>query len=199
MSKLDTFTHAYLVCALWSSSDEAGTPLDQNYDVDDIGDEFKKQAIEDCADFQQANAADLAAAYEHYGDGSGEYAPEARAGHDFWLTRCGHGAGFWDRGMGALGDRLTSAAKIYGSVDLMPHDMTEPPALVPDLETGHTIRTQCQRGRISYRPDWSLAQPWATYVDGIAGQHLTTAHEAIAYFAKRGMTIIIESEKYNVQ
>ena len=41
------------------------------------------------------------------------------AGHDFWLTRCGHGAGFWD------GDRpepaatvLTKASKAYGEVDL---------------------------------------------------------------------------------
>lgn len=39
------------------------------------------------------------------------------AGHDFWLTRNGHGAGFWDRGMGALGDRLTAACKPYGSAD----------------------------------------------------------------------------------
>lgn len=41
-----------------------------------------------------------------------------RAGHDFWLTRNGHGAGFWDRGMGKLGDRLADAARAYGSVDL---------------------------------------------------------------------------------
>ena len=35
-------------------------------------------------------------------------------GHDFALTRNGHGAGFWDRGLGALGDRLSDAAKVYG-------------------------------------------------------------------------------------
>ncbi len=35
-------------------------------------------------------------------------------GHDFALTRNGHGAGFWDRGLGALGDRLTASAKPYG-------------------------------------------------------------------------------------
>lgn len=40
------------------------------------------------------------------------------AGHDFWLNRCGHGAGFWDRGLGELGDRLSDAAKVYGNVDL---------------------------------------------------------------------------------
>lgn len=37
-------------------------------------------------------------------------------GHDFWLTRNGHGAGFWDRGHGALGDTLTQWAKTYSSV-----------------------------------------------------------------------------------
>lgn len=39
-----------------------------------------------------------------------------QCGHDFILTRNGHGAGFWDRGYGAAGDRLTSAAKAYGEV-----------------------------------------------------------------------------------
>lgn len=43
--------------------------------------------------------------------------PESYAGHDLWLTRSGHGAGYWDRGLGELGDRLTEAAKSYGSPD----------------------------------------------------------------------------------
>lgn len=43
--------------------------------------------------------------------------PESYAGHDFWLTRSGHGAGYWDRGLGELGDRLTEAAKAMGSPD----------------------------------------------------------------------------------
>lgn len=36
------------------------------------------------------------------------------AGHDFALTRNGHGAGFWDRGLGEIGRRLTEEAKAYG-------------------------------------------------------------------------------------
>ena len=40
------------------------------------------------------------------------------AGHDFWLTRNGHGAGFWDRGLGEVGDRLSNACKAFGSYDL---------------------------------------------------------------------------------
>lgn len=37
--------------------------------------------------------------------------------HDFVLTRNGHGTGFWDRGLGAVGLRLTDAAKAYGSAN----------------------------------------------------------------------------------
>lgn len=42
-----------------------------------------------------------------------------QAGHDFFLTRNGHGAGFWDRGAGAAGDELSDAARPYGPVDWM--------------------------------------------------------------------------------
>jgi len=41
-----------------------------------------------------------------------------RAGHDFWLTRCGHGAGYWDGDWEhEAGERLTTAAKAYGEVN----------------------------------------------------------------------------------
>lgn len=39
----------------------------------------------------------------------------AYAGHDFALTRNRHGAGFWDRGLGRIGDMLTEEAHAYGS------------------------------------------------------------------------------------
>jgi hypothetical protein len=42
-----------------------------------------------------------------------DLSPES-VGHDFWLTRNGHGAGFWDRGLGELGERLSAAARVYG-------------------------------------------------------------------------------------
>ena len=42
----------------------------------------------------------------------------SQAGHDFALTRNGHGAGFWDRGLGLVGDALTSIAKPYGDRSL---------------------------------------------------------------------------------
>ena len=41
----------------------------------------------------------------------------SQAGQDFWLTRNGHGVGFWDRGLNDLGERLSKAAKVYGPCD----------------------------------------------------------------------------------
>lgn len=105
------FFTAFIECALWSSTDNAdesgGAPLDDNYDIDDIAPETLAELRKDCVDFWESNLADL-------GDLDDE-----QAGHDFWLTRNGHGAGFWDRGLGAKGERLSKASKVYGGVDLM--------------------------------------------------------------------------------
>lgn len=45
-------------------------------------------------------------------------------GGDFWLTRNRHGAGFWDRGLGEVGDHLTYWAHTYGSATLYVADGT---------------------------------------------------------------------------
>jgi len=106
---MEDFLHAYIACALWSSTDEDGEPLDALYSADDLAPEAIESMREDCEDFQAANAVDL--------DATG--ATDAQNGHDFWLTRNGHGAGFWDRGYDDdLGERLTNAAHAYGSSDL---------------------------------------------------------------------------------
>ena len=39
------------------------------------------------------------------------------AGHDYWLTRNGHGAGYWDRDLGEVGDKLTKACE-YKTIDV---------------------------------------------------------------------------------
>ena len=38
-----------------------------------------------------------------------------------WLTRNRHGAGFWDRGLGRVGDILTEVAHSFGEAYLMPN------------------------------------------------------------------------------
>lgn len=107
---LDEFAIAYIECALWSSTDNADEsgvePLDLNYNATDIDPQTLKRMAEDCAAFQADNKTDL------------EDMTAERAGHDFWLTRNRHGAGFWDRGLGEVGRRLTDAAHVWGSFDL---------------------------------------------------------------------------------
>jgi hypothetical protein len=107
MHKLDTFTTAYIECAVWSSTDDTGEPLD-NLDLE-IHPETVDQMVKDCQDFQ-------AAAGELIDDNL------SQAGHDFWLTRNGHGAGFWDGEWPEHGDTLTKLAKSFGPVELYVDD-----------------------------------------------------------------------------
>lgn len=109
LNRLDSFTRAYLECALWSSIDENEMPLDRNYTIENLSLACLRSCVADCKAFQRDNKVDLI----HQGDN-----PEM-AGHCFWLNRNGHGAGFWDRGTGAVGQRLSDASKVYGTVDLM--------------------------------------------------------------------------------
>lgn len=120
---MDNFLRGYIACALWSSyvtdeNGENGKPLDS--DEFTLSNEAHDKMREDCEDFFKHHEKDLAKYCELIWYNPGEGEPEDYAGHDFWLTRNGHGAGFWDRGLGELGDRLTEAAKAYGSVDLYP-------------------------------------------------------------------------------
>jgi hypothetical protein len=106
---MDPFTIAYIEAALWSSTDESdeqgGEPLDANYGLDDIAPETLASILNDCEAFQQGHAEDIGGELE-------------RAGHDFWLTRNGQ-AGFWDGDWDDdIGQRLTDASDVYGSVDL---------------------------------------------------------------------------------
>ena len=58
----------------------------------------------DCDAWRAANAKTLAAAY------ATGYT-ENQAGIDYYLTRNGHGAGFWDRGLGDVGETLSDACR----------------------------------------------------------------------------------------
>ena len=116
---IDTFTRAYIACALWSSNDEStpqgGEPFEANYCIEDFAPEAIAQAVADCARFQAENAADILAAG----------LTSERAGHNFWLNRNGHGSGFWDEKMESAGDpepecqacdRLSDACRHYGEL-----------------------------------------------------------------------------------
>ena len=117
--QLDAFTSAYIEAALWASNDESneagGEPLNANYSIDDIDPDTLDAIIDDCRRFQTANAANLAL-YNHP-----EWSAAELGGHDYWLTRNGHGCGFWDRAdclPEEAGERLTVAAECEGEIHL---------------------------------------------------------------------------------
>lgn len=47
-----------------------------------------------------------------------------------------------------------------------------------------TFRTVCGNGRITYHPDWSPNQPWASYWRGSAGLHFHSVPNAQQYFQR---------------
>ncbi len=108
----NSFLDGYVACALWSSThcDENGNDVCNLDEVDaELTGAARLQMLADCVAFERANSELL--------DATG--AEQSQNGHDYWLTRNGHGAGFWDRGYGAVGDDLSERAKADGECDLM--------------------------------------------------------------------------------
>lgn len=103
---VDSFISSYLECALWSSTDEEGNPLDNDYDESYFAQSALDEAKKDCVNFIWMNR-------EYLRD-----LDPGQSGHDFWLTRNRHGAGFWDRGLGEVGAILTKASHSFGSSDI---------------------------------------------------------------------------------
>lgn len=129
--KLHPFTQAYIEAALWTNEEQLCEESNgerempdvafntatmesrfvggNSFGFEDLAPETLQSMIEDCRKFREC----FGFLYEK--------ASDEQAGHDFWLTRNGHGAGFWDRpelygkGESAV---LTSAAKKFGESSL---------------------------------------------------------------------------------
>lgn len=120
--ELDEFTQAYIEAMYFTD----GQGIDEDgFDGNTmLSPEAFEQIKADCEFFQGRARHLLEDAYE-----TGQY-DAARAGHDFWLTRNGHGSGFWDRKEldrlstinATLGDRLTKVAKEFRSLSLVKGD-----------------------------------------------------------------------------
>ena len=104
---MEEFLQAYIDAAIWSSLDDNNNPLDENYSEDDLSEETLERMKRDCELFIELNKEDIRGR-------------ESQAGHDFWLTRNGHGCGFWetDDWEEEKGERLTKSADGFGTVDL---------------------------------------------------------------------------------
>ena len=114
---IDEFIDGYATALLWSDCDDEISDLHS-----DGLDAFTHDALNvirrDCNAFMAANAVDLRAAVGH-----GDAYSMSSAGHDFALTRNGHGAGFWDRGLGEVGERLSTASAAFGEINVFPLDI----------------------------------------------------------------------------
>lgn len=120
-----------LISLLWSEGeiyDENGVVTLENWDelysADDATPELVAQLTEELEQWKPASAEQLAldTYVEHFGsDWPGQF------GHDLALTRNGHGAGFWDRGLGDAGDVLTEWAQSLGTLNVFHgHDSIHP-------------------------------------------------------------------------
>lgn len=105
----------YIEAMLWTESDWTEENRDDTSWLVQGEDEMsfifasRGRIIEDVLKFIQACGPELIYAYFDL-EGS---SPE-RFGHDLWLTRNRHGSGFWDRGHGEIGDKLTELAHAAG-------------------------------------------------------------------------------------
>lgn len=107
---------------------DGSIPTDSGFG-DIYPDSFMRMFL-DCSDFQAKARHLLSQVYGHtfsayvVGDGTlpdshrpaWDYDAKA-AGRDFWYTRNGHGVGFWDRGLGDIGDKLSDIAREFGEVN----------------------------------------------------------------------------------
>lgn len=118
------FIAGYCEAALWASTCVAEDGLSITLDECEWGPGEKDKRAAECGDFI-AYAGDLLVQYAEKHEPHPLRTVWALAGHDFWLTRCGHGVGFWDRGLGKLGDDLTTACKTFGNIDLYLGDSQE--------------------------------------------------------------------------
>jgi hypothetical protein len=130
----DDVLRAYVDCALWSCSVEEdyasreGMAPDVSlqsagFTADDIDPSALASMREDVRDFLTADDSEFGVRFADALAFWVRVLGAEQVGHDFWLTRNRHGAGFWDRFYGdipgeAHGRVLTEAAHIYGESDL---------------------------------------------------------------------------------
>lgn len=77
----------YIEAALFSSTTDAGDPLDRDYSETDIAPDTLAQMKADCETFVESARSSLMGEVDF-----------GNVGRDFWFTRNGHGCGFGDGG-----------------------------------------------------------------------------------------------------
>lgn len=97
----------------WGGHIQDGDPFDDHFGPEDLSPETLAELRTDVEGFLSFDVVREAL------DALGDDAPDdGQIGHDFILTRNGHGAGFWDRGYGEPGEVLSTWAKTFGTIGL---------------------------------------------------------------------------------
>ena len=114
-NNLSQIVAGYVAAALWSSmyENQQGETnfMDRKFSVENIHPDTLAKMTETCNKFLEENRELIDA----------ESVEERQVGHDLWLTRNGHGTGFWDRPE-VYGEenakKLTDAAHKLGECNL---------------------------------------------------------------------------------
>jgi hypothetical protein len=105
---IDEIVDSYLETALWSE-EENPDMKDTNFSIYDFDEESRIEATKDIKEFIN-KAGNLIKGLD-----------ERTIGHNFWLNRNGHGAGFWDLKLGKRGDILSDLASSFGNKYVFPN------------------------------------------------------------------------------
>lgn len=125
--QIKTITKHYLIALLWTMPGDDGceNPGD-SIALCDLPQETIQHAKDDVISFVKACGELFDKAIACYDDGYGQHpdagSAEAAFGHDFALTRNGHGCGFWDRESEGLprglGEALTRVCRDFEESNL---------------------------------------------------------------------------------
>lgn len=108
--RLERFTRGFLstLAELGGDQEQEG---ERSFEPEDLAPQVREALAKQCARFISENLDDLLFATEQDYDWD-------LAGHDFALSRNGHGAGFFDRDFDGRQDNLQQAAEQAGQIEL---------------------------------------------------------------------------------
>ena len=104
------FIADYITAALWSTTGHKNDNfefLDEKYSIDDLDESTLAQIEDDCEQFIKITV----------GKNTDKFETD-HPGHDFWLTRNGHGTGFWNGDYPIHGDYLTKISERFGECNI---------------------------------------------------------------------------------
>lgn len=134
-NNLETFTDGYIKTAIWSSvsdDSEEEMPITDNHNKNDIDKETLEHMEKTCRLFFEIGGYNeiMKSETDLPSDSKDKYDV---AGHDFWLTQNGHGAGFWD-GDWPNGEKLTELSDKFDGNNLYVGDDEKIHGENPDLD-----------------------------------------------------------------